>query len=286
MATNSFPAYWDQPRDNAPSPRTSNLDDTAKVSLLQNLNQASHSPFVNYILSRLPKDIQFDQTVSLLKKILGTPTSVFNKRFLFPQLVKNEAHDIVSYDGKVNSARKEFEFEKVNIDYFKCLIFVCGLRIPRYAVVQARLFTRIPEGETADTPVTFPTRIDEFQRLVNLKANPTLIEKQSGSRHVDHEVSEKEEHQSHRPPKEKGKSLTSIPCCNAVSSVTLRLPTIAAIHMIASVTRMATATASRNLRSRSRNSPTITALKLEELLWLTPSQTVSRSEDSSSRCCS
>nr|XP_029729346.1 uncharacterized protein LOC115266884 [Aedes albopictus] len=68
------------------------------------------------------------------------------------------------------------------------------------------------EGETADAPVTLQTLIDEFQRLVNLKADTTLIEKPSGSKQAVHAVSEKKEHQSQRPPKPKGKPLPSTPC--------------------------------------------------------------------------
>ncbi|XP_062714152.1 uncharacterized protein K02A2.6-like [Aedes albopictus] len=189
-----------------------NLDDAAKVRLLlRKLDHASHSRYVNYILPRLPKDIDFDETVSTLKKIFGTPTSVFNKRFQCLQLVKNEADDIISYGGKVNRACEEFEFEKVNIDHFKCLVFVCGLKAPRYADIRARLLSRM-EGETADAPVTLQTLIDEFQRLVNLKADTTLNEKPSGSKQAVHAVSEKKEHQSQRPPKPKGKPLPSTPC--------------------------------------------------------------------------
>ncbi|XP_062703516.1 uncharacterized protein K02A2.6-like [Aedes albopictus] len=189
-----------------------NLDDAAKVRLLlRKLDHASHSRYVNYILPRLPKDIDFDETISTLKKIFGTPTSVFNKRFQCLQLVKNEADDIISYGGKVNRACEEFEFEKVNIDHFKCLVIVCGLKAPRYADIRARLLSRM-EGETADAPVTLQTLIDEFQRLVNLKADTTLIEKPSGSKQAVHAVSEKKEHQSQRPPKPKGKPLPSTPC--------------------------------------------------------------------------
>ncbi|XP_062537789.1 uncharacterized protein K02A2.6-like [Armigeres subalbatus] len=189
-----------------------NLDDAAKVRLLlRKLDHASHSRYVNYILPRLPKDIQFIDTVSTLKKIFGTSTSVFNKRFQCLQLVKSEAEDIISYGGKVNRACEEFEFAKVSIDHFKCLVFVCGLKASRYADVRARLLSRM-EGETANAPVTLQTLIDEFQRLVNLKADTTLIEKPSVSKHVVHSISEKKEHQSQRPSKAKGKQLPSTPC--------------------------------------------------------------------------
>ncbi|XP_062541114.1 uncharacterized protein K02A2.6-like [Armigeres subalbatus] len=125
-----------------------NLDDAAKVRLLlRKLDTASHSRYVNYILPKLPKDVTFADTVTTHKKIFGKQTSVFHKRYQCLQLLKTESDDIISYGGKVNRACEEFEFQDLKIDHFKCLIFVCGLKAPRYADIRARLLSRI-ESET------------------------------------------------------------------------------------------------------------------------------------------
>lgn len=168
-----------------------NLDDAAKVRLLlRKLDTASHSRYVNYILPKLPKDLQFTETISTLKKIFGTQSSIFHRRFQCLQLVKSEGDDIISYGGMVNRAVEEFEFQNCKIDHFKCLVFVCGLKAPRYADIRARLLARI-EGETAEHPVTLQTLIDEFQRLVNLKADTSMIEQQSSLKSSVRAVSEK-----------------------------------------------------------------------------------------------
>lgn len=57
-------------------------------------------------------------------------------------MVKNEAEDI-SYDPKINRAGEEFEFEKVNIDHFKCLVFVCGVKASCYVDVRACLLSLV-----------------------------------------------------------------------------------------------------------------------------------------------
>lgn len=90
----------------------------------------------------------------------------------------------------VNRAVEEFEFQNCKIDHFKCLVFVCGLKAPRYADIRARLLARI-EGETAEHPVTLQTLIDEFQRLVNLKADTSMIEQHSSLKSSVRAVSEK-----------------------------------------------------------------------------------------------
>lgn len=167
------------------------LDDAAKVRLLlRKLDTTSHSRYVNYILPKQPKDLQFAETISTLKKIFGTQSSIFHRRFQCLQLVKSEADDIISYGGMVNRAVEDFEFQNCKIDQFKCLVFICGLKAPRYADIRARLLSRI-EGETAEHPVTLQTLIDEFQRLVNLKADTTMIEQPSSLKPSVRAVSEK-----------------------------------------------------------------------------------------------
>ncbi|XP_055522648.1 uncharacterized protein K02A2.6-like [Wyeomyia smithii] len=174
-----FARYTDLFESNAHS-----LDDAAKVRLLlRKLDTSSHSRYVNYILPKLPKEVTFAETVKTLVKIFGRQTSVFHKRHQCLQLVKSEADDIITYGGKVNRACEEFEFKDLKIEQFKCLLFVCGLKATRYADIRARLLSRI-EGETAEAPVTIQTLIDEFQRLVNLKSDTTMIEQPSSSKHL------------------------------------------------------------------------------------------------------
>jgi hypothetical protein len=168
-----------------------NLEDAAKVRLLlRKLDTPLHTRYVNFILPKLPKEVNFTDTVKTLKNIFGAQTSIFNKRYQCLQLVKSEAEDIISYGGKVNRACEDFDFKNVKIDQFKCLIFVCGLKSHCYADIRARLLSKI-ENETAENPVTLQNLIEEYQRLVNLKADTSMIERQSSSNPTVHAVHEK-----------------------------------------------------------------------------------------------
>ncbi|XP_062711287.1 uncharacterized protein K02A2.6-like [Aedes albopictus] len=153
------------------------LDDAAKVRLLlRKLDTASHSRYVNYILPKLPRDVSFADTVKTLTKIFGKQTSVFNKRYQCLQLVKSETDDIISYGGKVNRACEEFEFQDLKIDQFKCLIFVCGLKAPRYADIRARLLSRIEAFRTEKKPGNRPPRTES-------KSSPRTLCWQCGQMH-------------------------------------------------------------------------------------------------------
>ncbi|XP_055633494.1 uncharacterized protein K02A2.6-like [Toxorhynchites rutilus septentrionalis] len=75
-------------------------------------------------------------------------------------------------------------------DQFKCLVFVTGLKASKHADIRTRLLTRM-ENERPDAPVTLQTLIDEFQQLVNLKADTSLIEHPASSKAAVHAISEK-----------------------------------------------------------------------------------------------
>ncbi|XP_053698601.1 uncharacterized protein K02A2.6-like [Sabethes cyaneus] len=166
------------------------------TELLQKLDTPLHIRYFNFILPEEPGMQCFDLTIATLKKIFGTQTTVFTKRYQCLQLLKSEADDIISYGGKVNCACEAFEFEKLTIDQFKCLIFVCGLKAPRYAYICARLLSRI-ETETVEAPVKLENLIEEYQRLVNLKADTTLIEQPSSSKQTVYTVRDKDTSKNH-----------------------------------------------------------------------------------------
>lgn len=126
-----------------------NLEDAAKVRLpLRKLDTPSHIRYVNYIMSELPKHVNFADTVEILMKIVGD--QIFNKCFHCLQLIKSEADDIISYGGKVNCECEDFDFKNMKVGQFKCLAFVCGLKGHSYTDIRPRLLSRI-EAENQKT---------------------------------------------------------------------------------------------------------------------------------------
>ncbi|XP_062542039.1 uncharacterized protein LOC134210032 [Armigeres subalbatus] len=151
-----------------------NLDDAAKVRLLLRKLDTPHIPE-----KFRSANVHIQQTVPVFAAS------------------KTEAEDIINYAGKVNRACEDFDFKNMKIDQFKCLMFVCGLKGHGYADIRARLLSRI-ENEVAGTPVTLQTLIDDYQRLVNLQADTSMIERPSFSKSTVHALQEKNDRGIHR----------------------------------------------------------------------------------------
>lgn len=157
------------------------LDDAAKVRLLlRKLNTAAHERYVNYILPKQPRDYCFSETLTILSDIFGKRSSIFNIRYNCLKLVKNSLQDIVTYTGIVNKECENFKLSTLTEDQFKCLIFVCGLQSPEDADIRLRLLHKI---ET-NTDITLQNLADECKRLINLKNDTIMVEKEIGRAHV------------------------------------------------------------------------------------------------------
>ncbi|XP_055590342.1 uncharacterized protein LOC129742468 [Uranotaenia lowii] len=107
----------------------SRLDSDAKVRLfLRKMGSAEHERYVNFILPKLPKDYQFDETVRKLGILFGAAESLTSKRYRCLQTTKKSTEDYVSFSCRVNKNVVDFELSKLTEEQFKCLLFVCGLK--------------------------------------------------------------------------------------------------------------------------------------------------------------
>lgn len=154
------------------------VDDAQRVRfLLRKLGTAEHAKYVNFILPKNPRDLNFDETVSTLKQIFGEQTSLFNIRYQCLKLIKNTEDDWVTYAGVVNRECERFKLRQMTDDQFKCLIFACGLQSPHDAEIRTRLLNRMEQ----DPNLNLQTITAECQRLVNLKHDTAMIEQSKQS---------------------------------------------------------------------------------------------------------
>ncbi|XP_062708139.1 uncharacterized protein K02A2.6-like [Aedes albopictus] len=154
------------------------LDDEAKVRLLlRKLGPSEHERYTSYILPKSPNAIRFDDTVSKLKSLFGTPESVISRRYRCLQVKKQVTEDYKTFACRVNKLCVEFELGKLSEDQFKCLMFVCGLKAESDAEIRTRLLSRIEERDD----VTLEQISDECQRLLNIKHDTAMIESASSS---------------------------------------------------------------------------------------------------------
>lgn len=151
------------------------LNDEAKVRLLlRKLGPSEHDRYVSYILPKHPKDINFENTVSKLKSLFGTPESVISKRYRCLQVTKQPTEDYKAYACRLNKLCVEFELGKLTEDQFKCLMFVCGLKSEEDAEIRTRLLIRMEENRQ----VSLEQISDECQRLLCIKHDTAMNEGQ------------------------------------------------------------------------------------------------------------
>ncbi|XP_055584956.1 uncharacterized protein K02A2.6-like [Uranotaenia lowii] len=155
----------------------SRLDSEAKVRLLlRKMGSAEHERYVNFILPKLPKDYQFDETVRKLGILFGAAESLISKRYRCLQTTKKSTEDYVSFSCRVNKNAVDFELTKLTEEQFKCLLFVCGMKAECDAEVRTRLLAKIEDRND----VTLEQLSEDCQRLMCLKRDTAMIEGTSG----------------------------------------------------------------------------------------------------------
>ncbi|XP_055632916.1 uncharacterized protein K02A2.6-like [Toxorhynchites rutilus septentrionalis] len=156
------------------------LDDAAKVRLLlRSLSVPVHEKFLNYLLPSHPRDFTFDEVIDEMKQIFGQHKSLFSKRYDCLNIEKNEADDFVTYAGIVNRQCEDLELQKLTVDQFKSLVFICGFKSSKDTDVRTRLLSKL-ESDQAET-INLAGLVTECQRLSNLKHDTALVEKKPTS---------------------------------------------------------------------------------------------------------
>lgn len=147
------------------------LDDAAKVRLLlRKLDSNSHSEYINFILPKKPSDNNFQDTVTLLKKMFGEPESLFSIRYNCLKLMKKSTEDYIAFASQVNKECERFKFAELKPDQFKCLIFICGLQT-HDKEIRTRLLTKLE----SDADINLNTLTTECKSLMDLKSDEDLI---------------------------------------------------------------------------------------------------------------
>ncbi|XP_059222312.1 uncharacterized protein K02A2.6-like [Stomoxys calcitrans] len=166
------------------------LADAEKVKLvLRKLEPEVFDKYADYLLPKVPRDLNFETTVSTLKTLFGRRESLFSSRVACMQFTKTTQMDFFTYGAMVNRNCDNFEFGKLTENQFKCLMFLRGLQAPEDADVRARLLHFL-EGNTEDT-VTIDKMVSEVNRMLSLRKDAAVVEQ-----NVVHAV--KRNHKQHK----------------------------------------------------------------------------------------
>ena len=146
--------------------------------LLRKLGPSELDKYCNLILPQNPRDRSFDETIRSLSQLFGDHRSLFDTRYRCPKRVMNESDDFVTHVGIVNRECERFKLRYITDDQFKSLVFLCSLQSPRFSDIRTRLLNRLEQDPT----LTLSAITDEYQRLINLQRDTTLV--QSGGQDV------------------------------------------------------------------------------------------------------
>ncbi|XP_040158056.1 uncharacterized protein K02A2.6-like [Anopheles arabiensis] len=157
----------------------SRLDDAAKVRLLvRKLGTTEHSRYTSFILPRVPRDVSFQDTVSILSSLFGRAESLVSKRYKCMKLTKAQSEDILTFICRVNRSCVDYQFSSMSENQFKCLTLVCGLKDEADSDIRTRLLARIEER----SDVTLEDLAAECQRIKSLKVDSAMIGTESRER--------------------------------------------------------------------------------------------------------
>lgn len=155
------------------------LDDAAKVRLLlRKLSTHVHSKYINYILPKHPRDYQFEKTVKKLTELSGLRKSQFHIRYNCFQIAKDDQTDFITFAGIVNKQCENFKLADLKLDQFKCLIFVMGMKSSTDFEIRTKLLNKLDDPKNG---ITLDGLVTECQRLINLKSDTALIQKQTAT---------------------------------------------------------------------------------------------------------
>ncbi|VDL58976.1 unnamed protein product [Hymenolepis diminuta] len=78
------------------------------TTLFQKFNNSDHDLYLTYLLSLMPKDLTFEETMHKCKKAFVDETSPFTRRYKCLNLDTRESGDIHKYTGIVNRMTNAF----------------------------------------------------------------------------------------------------------------------------------------------------------------------------------
>ncbi|CAH8598150.1 unnamed protein product [Schistosoma rodhaini] len=156
-----------------------NQDDAWKVRLLlRKLGASELNKYCNLILPLNPRDRSFADTVQTLSQHFGENSSLFNTRYRCLKLVMNEDDDFLTHVGIVNRECERFRLKSLSEDQFKALILICSLQFQKFSDNRTRLLCRLDQ----DPKLTLSDMANEYQRLVNLQRDTTMVQNGGSSR--------------------------------------------------------------------------------------------------------
>uniref|UniRef100_A0A7I4Z6M0 DUF7083 domain-containing protein n=1 Tax=Haemonchus contortus TaxID=6289 RepID=A0A7I4Z6M0_HAECO len=122
------------------------LDEAAKARLIvSELDTITYARFTSHILPKRACELPLSDTAATLKEPFGHNRSVFSRRYVYLKTRRN-GENLRDYTGLVNQRHAMAEFNDVDPEQMKCLVWICGLASPEEADIRARALRKMEDN--------------------------------------------------------------------------------------------------------------------------------------------
>ena len=150
-------------------------EDSRKVRmLLRHVHPKVEKNYSDSIAPKRPTEKTLKEVVDALTKMYGDPRTVFERRraMLELKMSKENIDDIRTFAAKVNRAVQIADFSGITLDQMKCLVFLQGVDLPRYADVHLQM---LMEVKKKDASCTLDNLIDVYNNSVQLRRESKAV---------------------------------------------------------------------------------------------------------------
>lgn len=169
---NSFEAWFERYAD-VFNKEAVTLGDDGKVRLiLMKMETSANERYRHSILPQKPGDISFADTIARLKALFKKKMSLIRSRWTCLQITKNSGEELSAYGARVNKLAEDFKLSDLNVDQFKVLIFILGLRETNDKSIRTRLMNLLDKTKPED--IKLQTMIEEAERIMEIDRDSAL----------------------------------------------------------------------------------------------------------------
>lgn len=146
------------------------LSDLDKTNMLMSkLHGSDRDKYARQILPHQIKDKSFKETIETLSLLFGKEESQFELRLKCFQNEKRDLEDFTSYAGEIKQLVFDYDITNCSNEQFQCILFVNGLKTPRYAELKLKLENEMilkPET-TLDMLTSICKRAEQSKRIAS-----------------------------------------------------------------------------------------------------------------------
>ncbi|VDL68913.1 unnamed protein product, partial [Nippostrongylus brasiliensis] len=171
-----FTRWFDRHMDVLSKDGASLSDDARSRLLLGKLNVEVFERYKRQILPKTPSDIPFSEMINILKEMFDSRKSLFTIRYQCLKVEKHESEDFMEYTGRVNEMCEHANFNELDTEGLKSLLWIYGLKSHKDREIRPRLLAFLDKEAKENRRPTLHELYKECDRINTLLRTSRMIE--------------------------------------------------------------------------------------------------------------